>query len=160
MKRWVPKHKTHFYVVSGVESLLAADIVSLVVLLVVGARVVVSCVCWGANWAPAILLLKQINDFSFPVPTAYIDISNNDAKTVLLMTLQSPFRSDDLDALTFHQITVIFVPEKNATYLRFRRQIRRRQRVPRSSTSQGRAEPLCARINGANRQVSEGKADV
>ena len=40
MKRWVPKHKTHFYVVSGVESLLAADIVSLVV-----ARVVVSCVC-------------------------------------------------------------------------------------------------------------------
>ena len=30
----------------------------------------------------------------------------------------------------------------------------------RSSTSQGRAEPLCARITGLNREVSEGKADV
>ena len=26
--------------------------------------------------------------------------------------------------------------------------------------SQGRAKPLCARIKGANREVSEGKADV
>ena len=39
-------------------------------------------------------------------------------------------------------------------------QICRRQRVARSSTSQGRAEPLCARIKGANLEVSEGKADV
>ena len=39
-------------------------------------------------------------------------------------------------------------------------QIRRRRRAARSSTSQGRAEPLCARIKGANREVSEGKADV
>ena len=30
----------------------------------------------------------------------------------------------------------------------------------RSSTSQGSAEPLCARIKGANREVSAGKADV
>ena len=37
---------------------------------------------------------------------------------------------------------------------------RRRQRAARSSTSQGRAEPLCARITGLNREVSEGKADV
>ena len=29
-----------------------------------------------------------------------------------------------------------------------------------SSTSQGSAEPLCARIKGENREVSEGKADV
>ena len=29
-----------------------------------------------------------------------------------------------------------------------------------SSTSQGRAEPLCARIIGLNREVSEGRADV
>ena len=39
-------------------------------------------------------------------------------------------------------------------------QIRRRRRAARSSTSQGRAEPLCARITGLNREVSEGKADV
>ena len=39
-------------------------------------------------------------------------------------------------------------------------QIRRRRREARSSTSQGRAEPLCARIKGANREVSEGKADL
>ena len=39
-------------------------------------------------------------------------------------------------------------------------QIRRRRMAARSSTSQGRAEPLCARIKGANREVSEGKADV
>ena len=36
-------------------------------------------------------------------------------------------------------------------------QIRRRRRAARSLTSQGRAEPLCARIKGANREVSEGK---
>ena len=41
-----------------------------------------------------------------------------------------------------------------------RHQIRRRRRAARSSTSQGRAEPLCARITGLNREVSEGKADV
>ena len=39
-------------------------------------------------------------------------------------------------------------------------QIRRRRRAARSSTSQGRAEPLCTRIKGANRDVSERKADV
>ena len=39
-------------------------------------------------------------------------------------------------------------------------QIRRKRRAARSSTSQGRAEPLCARIKGVNREVSEGKADV
>ena len=41
-------------------------------------------------------------------------------------------------------------------------QIRRRRSAVRSSTSRasrGRAEPLCARIKGANRDVSEGKAD-
>ena len=39
-------------------------------------------------------------------------------------------------------------------------QIRRRRRAARSLTSQGRAEPLCARIKSANREVSEGKADL
>ena len=39
-------------------------------------------------------------------------------------------------------------------------QIRRRRRAARSSTSQERAEPLCARITGLNREVSEGKANV
>ena len=39
-------------------------------------------------------------------------------------------------------------------------QIRRRRRDARSSTSQGRAEPLCARNLCVNREVSEGKADV
>ena len=39
-------------------------------------------------------------------------------------------------------------------------QIRRRRRAARSSTSQGRAEPLCVRIKGVNREVSERKADV
>ena len=39
-------------------------------------------------------------------------------------------------------------------------QIRRRRRAARSLTSQGRAEPLCARITGLNREVSEGKADL
>ena len=38
--------------------------------------------------------------------------------------------------------------------------IRRRRRAARSSTSQGRAEPLCVRIAGLNREVSQGKADV
>ena len=38
--------------------------------------------------------------------------------------------------------------------------IRRRRRAARSSTSQGSAEPLCAKVKGANREVSEGKADV
>jgi hypothetical protein len=36
-------------------------------------------------------------------------------------------------------------------------QIRRRRRAARSLTSQGRAEPLCARITGVNREVSEEK---
>ena len=39
-------------------------------------------------------------------------------------------------------------------------QIRRRRRAARSLTSQGRAELLCARIESANREVSEGKADL
>ena len=39
-------------------------------------------------------------------------------------------------------------------------QIRRKRGEARSSTSQGRAEPLCARITGLNREVSEGKAYV
>ena len=39
-------------------------------------------------------------------------------------------------------------------------QIRRRRRAARSLTSQGRAKPLCARIESANRKVSEGKADL
>ena len=39
-------------------------------------------------------------------------------------------------------------------------QIRRRRRAARSLTSQGRAEPLCARITGLNREVSEGKVDL
>ena len=39
-------------------------------------------------------------------------------------------------------------------------QIRRRRSAARSSTSQGRAEPLCARITGFNPEVSEGKTDV
>ena len=39
-------------------------------------------------------------------------------------------------------------------------QIRRRRRAARSLTSQGRAEPLCARIESANREVSEGMADL
>ena len=38
-------------------------------------------------------------------------------------------------------------------------QIRRRRRAARSLTCQGRAQPLCARIKGANREVSEGEAD-
>ena len=38
--------------------------------------------------------------------------------------------------------------------------IRQRRRAARSSTSQGRAEPLCAKIKGVNREVSEGKAGV
>ena len=38
-------------------------------------------------------------------------------------------------------------------------QIRRRRREARSSMSQGRAEPPCARITGLNREVSEGKAE-
>ena len=33
-------------------------------------------------------------------------------------------------------------------------------RAARSSTSQGSAEPLCARIKGANREVSERKTDL
>ena len=39
-------------------------------------------------------------------------------------------------------------------------QIWRRRRAARSLTSQGRAEPLCARIESANREVSKGKADL
>ena len=39
-------------------------------------------------------------------------------------------------------------------------QIRQRWRAARSSTNQGRAEPLCAKTTGLNREVSEGKADV
>ena len=39
-------------------------------------------------------------------------------------------------------------------------QIRRGRRAARSSTSERGAEPLCARIKGANREVSEGKADL
>ena len=39
-------------------------------------------------------------------------------------------------------------------------QIWRRRRAARSSTSQGRAEPLCARVKGVNREVSQGKTDV
>ena len=39
-------------------------------------------------------------------------------------------------------------------------QIRCRRRAARSSTSQGRAGPLCARITGLNREVFEGKSGV
>ena len=39
-------------------------------------------------------------------------------------------------------------------------EIRRGRRAARSSTCQGSAEPLCARLKGANREVSEGKADI
>ena len=36
-------------------------------------------------------------------------------------------------------------------------QIQRERKALRSSTSQGSAEPLCARIKGANQEASEGK---
>ena len=39
-------------------------------------------------------------------------------------------------------------------------QIRRRRRAALSFTSQERAESLCARIKGVNREVSDGKANV
>ena len=39
-------------------------------------------------------------------------------------------------------------------------QIQRGQRAAQSSTRQGNAEPLCARIGGAKRRVSERKADL
>ena len=39
-------------------------------------------------------------------------------------------------------------------------QIRRGRRAALSSTSQGSAEPLCSRINGASREVSERKVDL
>ena len=39
-------------------------------------------------------------------------------------------------------------------------QIRRGRRTTRLSTSQGSAEPLCARIKGANRKIYVGKADL
>ena len=39
-------------------------------------------------------------------------------------------------------------------------QIWREWRAGRSSTSQGSAEPLCARINGTNREVSKRKYDL
>ena len=39
-------------------------------------------------------------------------------------------------------------------------QIRRGRRAAQSSTSQGSAEPLCARIKGVNREVSEGKTHL
>ena len=53
------------------------------------------------------------------------------------------------------------VPESLAVLYRVGMyQIRRRRREARSSTSQGRAEPLCAGIKGVNQEVSEGKAGV
>ena len=39
-------------------------------------------------------------------------------------------------------------------------QVRQGRRAARSSTSQGSAEPLCVRIEGTNREASEGKADL
>ena len=51
--------------------------------------------------------------------------------------------------------SLLVVPYRVGTH-----QIRRRQRAVRSLMSQGRAEPLCVRIKGANREVSEGKANV
>ena len=39
-------------------------------------------------------------------------------------------------------------------------QIRRRRRAARSLTSQGRAKPLCAKVESANQEVFEGKADL
>ena len=39
-------------------------------------------------------------------------------------------------------------------------QIRRGRRASPLSMSQGSAEPLCTRIKGAKREVSEGKADL
>ena len=45
-------------------------------------------------------------------------------------------------------------------YRESKHRIWRGRRAARSSTSQGSAEPLCARIKGANREVSEGKADL
>ena len=39
-------------------------------------------------------------------------------------------------------------------------QSRQRWRAARPSTSQGSAEPLCARTKGVNREVSEGKVDA
>ena len=45
-------------------------------------------------------------------------------------------------------------------YRTSKRQVRRARRATWSSTSQGSAEPLCARIKGANRGISEGKTDL
>ena len=43
-------------------------------------------------------------------------------------------------------------------YRASKHQVRRGRRAAGPSTGQGSAEPLCARIKGANREVSEGKA--
>ena len=45
-------------------------------------------------------------------------------------------------------------------YLTSKHQIRRGRRVAQSLTSHGSSEPLCARIKGVNREVSEGKCDL
>ena len=45
-------------------------------------------------------------------------------------------------------------------YLVGMHQVRRRRRAARPPTSQGRAETLCAKIKGANWEISDGKADV
>ena len=47
-----------------------------------------------------------------------------------------------------------------ALYRVGRHQIRQGRRAARSSTSQGSAKPLWARIKGASREVSYGKADL
>ena len=57
----------------------------------------------------------------------------------------------------YNSFVFVFVWCPCMTIKSVQHQIRRRRRATRSLTSQGRAEPRCARIKGANREVSEGK---
>ena len=57
-------------------------------------------------------------------------------------------------------VTESLVESSSTRYRASKYQIRRGRRAARSSTSQGSAEPLCARIKGANWEVSEGGADL
>ena len=112
-------------------------------------------VCPGYLWLLILVAAEQIDDqitrrlvAQRVAPAARVILSQTPSfrRWMLLM-----------ETMAYWQQVSLSLPR--CSYL-FVHQIRRRRRAARSLTSQGRAEPLCARITGLNREVSEGKADL
>ena len=126
-------------------------------------KMVFVCVTWSGFWlCPGylwLLILVAVEQIDDRITRRLVAQRVAPAVRVILsQTPSSRWWRLLVETMAYWQQVSLSLPR--CSYLFVLHQIRRRRRAARSLTSQGRAEPLCARITGLNREVSEGKADL